>query len=235
MKTFSKALLICIFVAFGFTFTEIPNAVFATHLGQTEGENLRFHWAFGARVGTQSNHEFVSITRDTTLKTGDQFKMLVELKTKCFVYLIYHGAKGELYLLFPYNSRQFDNGYKILKKYYIPQGNQWFTLDENVGRETFYLLFSAVRLTKLEDLIVNYESSDLMEKSELTTKIITEIHQLIKQHRRFASVAERPISIGGSVRGINKAKKAPVYDISNIAVEISATDFYSRTFTIEHK
>jgi hypothetical protein len=41
--------------------------------------------------------------------------------------------------------------------------------------------------------------------------------------------------IGGSVRGITKDKKTSSPDIDPIAAEVNATNFYSRTFTIEQQ
>ena len=61
-----------------------------------EKENVRIHWAFGALTGPKNNRELISINKDTPLKTGDQFKMMVELKSMCFVYLIYHGSNSEI-------------------------------------------------------------------------------------------------------------------------------------------
>ncbi|MFC1489472.1 DUF4384 domain-containing protein, partial [Thermodesulfobacteriota bacterium] len=154
--------------------------------------------------------------------------MLVELEKKCFVYLIYHGGQGEMQMLFPNGLKQFGKNYKIMEKYYIPKADLWFALDDNVGRETFYLLASAKRLPGLEALLTDHESADPSEKPELVTKILTEIRATKRKHKKFTAAAERPVTIGGSVRGINKNPKVPAYDISKIAVEIRAIDFYSR-------
>lgn len=235
MKPFRWVVLICLFVSLGFICPENPETVIAAQQVQSEKENVCFRWAFGAVVGKENDRKLIEITRDTTLKTGDQFKMLVELEKKCFVYLIYHGGQGEMQMLFPNGLKQFTNNYRIMEKYYIPQADLWFALDENVGRETFYLLASAERLTGLEALLIDHESADSAGKPELVTRILTEIREMKRKHKKFAAVAERPVTIGGSVRGISKNPKVPAYDISKIAVEIRATDFFSRTFTIEHE
>src|SRR5512139_2484611 len=90
-------------------------------------ENVAFSWGFGALVG--KDKKFVPITRDTVLKTGDEMKMVVELKKECYVYLIHHSPKGEVSLLFPEDVRQFSGDYKVGKNYYIPKGRSWFELD----------------------------------------------------------------------------------------------------------
>jgi hypothetical protein len=117
---------------------------------QKDENNVCFRWAFGAMVGSENERRLVAITRDTTLKTGNQLKLLVELKKKCFVYLIYHSGQNELHMLFPYETKQFSKDPETRKKYYIPQGTEWFELDEKTGPETFYLLASAERLNGLE-------------------------------------------------------------------------------------
>jgi len=235
MRSLRWVVLICLFVSFGFICPDSPDTVIAAQKIQSEKENVCFRWAFGAVVGKENARKLVKITHDTTLKTGDQFKMLVELEKKCFVYLIYHGGQGEMQMLFPNDLKQFTTNYRLMEKYFIPQADLWFALDENVGRETFYLLASAKRLTKLEALLTDYESADPARKPELTTQILSEIRATKRKHKKFTAVAERPVTIGGTVRGINKHPKTPAYDISKIAVEIRATDFFSRTFTIEHK
>jgi hypothetical protein len=202
---------------------------------QNEEENVCFRWAFGAMVGPVSDRRLVAITRDTTLKTGDQLKMLVELKKKCFVYLIYHSAQDEMHMLFPYKVQQFTLDYETLKKYYIPKDEKWFELDEDAGQETFYLLASAQRLIGLEALLGKYKSAEAVKKRGLVKQILAEIRKIKKQHRRFTTPAERPVPIGGSVRGVTKDKLIRFPDIDPIVAEVSATNFYSRTFTIEHQ
>ena len=123
-------------------------------------KDILFRWAFGAMVGPEGDKRMVAITRDTTLKTGDKLKMLVELQSRCFVYLFYRTADDELYLLFPYALDQFEKDYETSKRYYIPEGDMWFELDENQGLETFYLLASAKRLTKLEKLYGEYTAAE---------------------------------------------------------------------------
>jgi len=202
---------------------------------QKGDDDICFRWGFGGIVRGDSGLEFVSITRDTTLKTGDSLKMFVELEKMCFVYLIYHSAHGELFTLFPYSMKQFATEYAIGKKYYIPQGDRWFELDQNVGSETFYLLASAQRLIELEALLDGYMSADPVQREELVRQILMEIRAKQKQHQRFTIAPERPVPIGGSLRRINRDDKAPLPDIETAAVGISADKFFSRTFTIDHR
>ena len=232
MKVIGRILLIIFITTCMAVFFSSKIAVAAE--SSDEKENVKIHWAFGALTGPGKNRELISINKNTTLKTGDQFKMMVELKSMCFVYLIYHGSNGESQLLFPNDLEQFNKNYHVAEKYYIPQKNLWFALDEYTGQETFYLLVSKTRLSELEDLLQQYESSGLAKKPAVVLEIIEQIKRIRKQHQSFAAKAERPLSIGGAVRGVQK-QRSPLHDVATLAVEISTTGFYGRTFTVEHK
>jgi len=199
-----------------------------------EKENIIINWAFGALAGPASNRELISIEKDTALKSGDQFQMMVELKSMCFVYLIYHGSNGEIQLLFPTTLKQFTTNYHIDQKYYIPQRDSWFVLDQHTGLETFYLLISKSRLSDLEEQLQKYLSANLETKPGIVNEVIDQIKKIRKQHLTLSAKAERPLSIGGSLRG-SQTQISSLRGIADIAIEFSATDFYGRTFTIEHK
>ena len=234
MKIFQIAVMIVAFVALGFVMT------FGIGLGvaqqETEQEvNLRFLWAFGAFKKGEGEPKLIPIARDTALKSGDQLKFFVKPKEKCLVYLIYHSSQGELSVLFPYRFEQLSRGYPKEAEYYIPQGTEWFELDEHVGQETFYLLASSERLHDLEALINMYETADPAKKPEFANKALKEIRMLIRENRKFKSFAEKPVTIMGHLRGSDKVELGGTPDVTTLAVEISGSKFYSRTFTIDHK
>ena len=108
-------------------------------------------------------------------------------------------------------------------------------VDENEGRETFYLLASDQRLIPLEALMEKYKTADIAKKPGLSKQILKEIRELKKKNRKFATLAERPVPIGGNLRGVKKDKELRSPDIDPIAAEVSAGNFYSRTFTIAHQ
>jgi hypothetical protein len=197
--------------------------------------NVSFEWAFAVLSDSASEHNFVSITRDTTLQSGDQFKMMVQLKAECFVYVIYESPSGEISLKFPYDLKQFSNDYKVSKNYYIPRGREWFKLDNNIGRETIYLLASVQRLLDLEVLLSKYAEADVSKKQQLAKDIAGEIRNIRRNYRTFTTLAERPISIGGNVRSLTKAPRERFPDVAGVAIAISAENFYGKTFTIDHK
>lgn len=200
-----------------------------------EARNISFSWAFGALTGTGKNAKLEPITQDTALASGDRLKMMVELQKECFVYVIYFGGQDQVKLLFPYNLGQFTTDYQVQKRYYIPQGGAWFELDQNVGGEAFHLLASSQRLKGLEAFLTQYEAAEIEQKPAIARQILAAIRDVKKQNREFASVAERPVNIGGNLRGLDKPSGVEGPDVAGIAREITGSDFFSRTFTIEHR
>src|SRR5262249_30754436 len=106
--------------------------------------------------------------------------------------------------------------------YEIPPNNGWFRINEQTGLETFCLVAAAQRLTDLEQLLATYAAAHPADQPQAATHILTELRNLLKQHR--ASIKPgRPVPIAGNLRE----------EIDGI--EISAPQFYIETFTIEHE
>jgi len=184
-------------------------------------DNVSFVWAFEALVAEGNVTKQVPIKEDIQLKTGDQLKMFVELRKPCFVYVIHHGARGEIQRLFPYDIQQFTTDYQTSKIYEIPPNDGWFRINEQAGLETFYLVASAQRLTDLEQLLATYAAAQPAEQPPAATNILAELRNLLKQHRASMKPG-RPVPIAGNMRkGIE-------------GIEITAPQFYIETFTIEH-
>ena len=99
-----------------------------------EKPNVSFEWAFATLSSAAKEPALVPIARDTALQTGDPLKMMVRLKTECFVYVIHENPAGEIALRFPYDLKQFTTDYKTGKNYFVPKGREWFTLDTNAAK-----------------------------------------------------------------------------------------------------
>ena len=193
---------------------------------------VRFRFAFGALTGAGAKPTLTAITQDTTLKTGDRIKMLVEMQQPGFVYVIHHGPKDEVNLLFPPDLNQ---SIPIGRTHYIPAGAIWLTLDDATGNETFYVLGSVERLGGLEALLARYNAPPPSGKAAIATSIVAEIRRLRTQHRNVTAPAERPVIIGGNVRSLDQVTGRELPDVGTIAVDVTAGDFYARTFTVTHQ
>lgn len=200
-----------------------------------EKVNVSFEWSFATLTQTTKDWSLVPITRDTALHSGDQLKMMVHLNRECFVYVLHEGPGGEISLRFPYDLKQFASGYKVGVNYYIPKGRAWFKLDTTIGRETIYLLASTQRLLDLEALVAKYNDAPASKKPEISKSIVSEIRNVRRYYKSFTTIAERPISIGGNVRGMTKEPSSSFPDVAQIATEINANNFYGKTVTIDHK
>jgi hypothetical protein len=180
--------------------------------------DVRFRWAFGALTGPTTSRQLVRVTDEMMLRSGDQLKMLVSPVSPCFVYVLHQDPRGELTVLLPAPAGAFPAVHHTGAPQLIPAGDDWLELDDATGIERIYLVASSTRLARLETLL----------KKNARTEVINELMSLRKQHATVDWV-ERPVTIGGQVRG----SKRP--DIASMATEISAKTFFSRVFIIDHR
>jgi hypothetical protein len=179
---------------------------------------IRFRWAFAALTGPADARKLVRVTDDITLRTGDEIRMLVAPVTSCFVYVVHEDPKGVMTPLFPDTPAAFPAGYRAGAVFTIPADDGWLTLDQVTGIERIYVAAAPARLPRLEAAL----------KRGARAEVIAELAALRKQHAK-ADWVERPVQIGGQVRG----RKGP--DIRPLATEITAQGFYSRVFVIDHR
>ena len=226
----NKATAVFFFSLLILHFSPVVRPAFVSAAESNTDNRISFVWAFGAIRNKSGSPESVNINRDITLTQGDQIKMLVQLTSHCFVYVIYTGSRGGMSLLYPQRGRQYQPGENVV----IPQGDEWFTLDEHTGKETFCLLASKTRLTSLEHLLETYHTLDSTGKSHIKNQISALIRRIKRQHKKsLCAAAERPVLIGGAFRGLKK--KTSDLAITKHSIKISAQEFYSRTFIINHE
>jgi hypothetical protein len=233
MRSIILPAVILSFLVVGFRFGEQPIAFIPAV--QENDANIEFDWAFGVLGYNGKTPVPIPITRDTVLKSGDEIKMMVKITKECYVYAVYLDSQGDLSLLFPYSIRQLQTDYIVSKPYYIPKGRNWMMLDENTGKEIFFLVGSTERLLDLEVKIGNYYSADPSNRKPLADEVVSEIRGLRKRYSTFATIAEKPLSIGGNIRSTDTVKVVGRVDVADIASHISANNFYSKTITIDHQ
>lgn len=203
--------------------------------GTSPDLNVDFRWAFAAQTVSNGKQVISPITQDTVLKSGDQIKMMIELQRRCFVYVFHYNPRDGLRMLFPYSLQQFSADYQVQQKYYVPRGEGWFKLDSNTGKEAFYLVGSVNRLEDVEKAFLRYESASGQAKSEAANAVLDRIRTLRREHREMTSPAERPVPIGGAVRGIEQEGETGRFDVATFADEVLSSGFVARTYTIEHQ
>jgi serine/threonine protein kinase len=107
-------------------------------------------------------HGFVQAERngedELTLKDGmtlfnrEQYRLVLNPSEDCYLYVIGVDRNGPT-LWFPHQQIQLSNQCRANTEYQIPDGNNWYTLDDQTGSETIYLLASHERLHELEHLL----------------------------------------------------------------------------------
>ena len=174
----------------------------------------------------------ISISPEATLRTGDKIKMYLKAVHKCFFYLFYHNPEGQLQLIYPGSlpSEGLVSGTQLT----VPQGDQWFELDEQTGTETFHVLVSPTPLRSIETLYEDYRQR-ASDNGYPAARIISAIERLRIQQRPLTSKAERPLSIGGTIRGAaDKGAETTENRLDRLAENIATANVFCRTYTIEH-
>jgi len=236
MKIFlNKKIVFSIAFLLGFVGMFTGMACLADNPETVDSNGVRFNWAFGAWVQSDSGRSLISVGKDMPLRTGDRLKFFLQPVSGCHIYLIYYGSQGEMHLLFPTQTSSGNQAVSPSIPHLIPEGMDWFSIDNQPGLERFYLLASVEPLSDLENLLMQLKNSTPPDRDKLIQEIRTEIKRLKREHRKLAAAAERPMSIGGTVRSLEPDTANAYPDVKKLANQISAEKFFSRTFTIEHE
>ncbi len=196
-------------------------------------DTVSFSWSFNAFVGPENDRKPVPVTRYNTFKKGDLLKISLAPKTKCFIYLLYRSTEDEISMLFPPDFNFFDGHLKLGKVYGIPPGGNAFRLDGNSGIETFYLIASKKRLIDIERSYGKYNLASGGEKKAFSRDILSQIRTLKLTKSQLPSSAERPVMIGGNLRGFSNTGTNPNQWGNELQIEVSTPDVYIKTFTIK--
>jgi hypothetical protein len=192
-------------------------------MAETEGaaDTVELRWALGA--WETDGEKPSAVTRDRQLDNGTKLKFLVEPLSPGSVYLILLDSADEIHVLYRESTTD------VPGRAYVPPGTHRFELDEHAGRETFFLVASVVPLDELDQLLSRYAKAEGTDKSEAGSAVVSEIRRLHKAHRKFSRPVEKPVMIGGQMRSGSTGSA-----IDELAVEISAEQFYGKTITIDH-
>ena len=198
---------------------------------------LQFNWAFVKREPNGSAQP-IDFSERVSVSPGDLFKVHIQPVKNAFIYLFLHDASGDLKLLFPNRFEDFEGRGYVDTQFFIPAGENWFTLDSTKGTERFYLLASSKRLTNLESLTTvcqkaaQSRSKNASSADAARQAVLDEISRVRRVHSKLTIVAEKPVTMAGTERGVNPpSANSP---IAKLATEIEAVDFYTKTFRLEH-
>jgi len=230
-----------------FVIVNVLLLIFATSqsiLAQQEPTSraVKFNWALVAWIDPDGRDKVVNITQDAltkdfklTVSPGDKIAMYVKPGENTYVYLYLLGSRENLEPIFPTNMNKetLENEFTPGRATYIPGKNEWFTFDENKGTETFYLLVSKNRLTRLEELTKNYIDAREEKKDLARRRVLDEIVN-VKTATAFGTPLERPIPFIGTVGTVGTFRGLEI-DIAELAIEVEAGNFYSTTIRLKHE
>ncbi len=97
----------------------------------------------------------VEIEDGGVLHSGDLFRIKFKLRKEAYVYLLALNARGKITRIFPRKDTRVDFQAKPDEPYAIPQGDEWFRLDDNTGTETFYLFASPNRIEDIDQKVAH--------------------------------------------------------------------------------
>jgi hypothetical protein len=202
---------------------------------QKESDRPRIFFAFGA-IRASSNPEKVEpVMTKMVLSSGDKLKIMIQLRKKCFVYVIHRDSQGDFAMLFPYSVKQFDTDYQTARNYYAPKGEAWFQLDNRTGNETFYLIASDQRLLDIEYTYENYASSGESKKRDMAAHMLSSLNKITETYLTSSVGVEKPAYNQSAMRGFERATGADPTGIADLAREISFDNIYSETFVVDHR
>jgi hypothetical protein len=227
MKVLSRSMLLVYISAILLAAT-----AFNTLAEEAASDFLEVRWVMAGIEKDAEPASLISISPEATLRTGDKIKMYLKAVHKCFFYLFYHNPEGQLRLIYPDSlpSEGLASGTQLT----VPRGDRWFELDEQTGTETFHVLVSPTPLHSIETLYEDYRKR-ASENGHSAARIIRAIERLRNQQRPLTSKAERPLSIGGTIRGASNTGVETTKDrLDRLAENITTANVFCRTYTIEH-
>ncbi|MDH5585626.1 MAG: DUF4384 domain-containing protein [Nitrospirota bacterium] len=86
-------------------------------------------------------------------QAGDKFRVMFRANTNCYVYVIAVDGSAWAQGIFPSTASPFANPVKAGQQYLLPEGNNWFSLDQFKGVETIFVVASHERRPDIEQIL----------------------------------------------------------------------------------
>jgi hypothetical protein len=197
--------------------------------------SIRFSWAFLYQGKDGVTRPIDYDKRVVRLKSGDKLKIYLKPLDACHIYLYLYDAQKDLFLLFPEafdRSTRSDANPRITKNFELPGVNSWYSLDEQLGVETFYLIVSARHLEGLEERTEQYfnglrNGSRHRQIINYKHGVLDEIKRLLKESSYLSDAAGKPVAVAGDFRGIREER-----DLNGVHIE--AAEVYVKTIRLAH-
>lgn len=114
---------------------------------------LALYWhGFGQRLDSGRWAEF-NVQDGVTMYSGDQFRLVFSPSADAYAYIVGIDPQQRVSVLFPHEAIGRNNRVRAGERYEVPDGLNWFTLDERAGAETVYLVASYDPIEDFDALI----------------------------------------------------------------------------------
>jgi hypothetical protein len=148
------------------------NKIIQEYYGELMHE-LKLDFKFTYLPGRRREVSTHQISGEMILTKNDPYYLVVHATEKCYLYLFQLQSSGELTLLFPNSKYAPDQNPIQGGSIRIPDGYEWFYLDETPGIETIYLLASRWPQRDIETLSSKFESlKNPIEKTSVVRDIL---------------------------------------------------------------
>ena len=145
------------------------------------------------------------------VKAGDKFRIMFRPHTDGYVYVVAIDGSGWAQGIFPPSTSPLANPVKAGEQYVLPEGNNWFSLDQFKGVETMFFVASQDKRQDLEEVL---QSISGQERPATATP------------QQVTKVAMVPYGVGGarpSAQGFNLSSGA------GPGQTIMPTSYFSKT------
>lgn len=148
---------------------------------------IQVHWTLTGLCGSYMKDE--TLHDGAVLYSGDKFQVRFQAVSDCYVYLIHFGPDGRAMSLFPHPKIKMTNFCRGGIEYVVPEGDQWYTLDDNPGVETVYLVASYERVVdeELKSLLSRIEKAGSAKGRDQVALSLSEGVEELALHSRSSA------------------------------------------------
>jgi hypothetical protein len=106
-------------------------------------------------------------------KAGDKFRIMFRPHTNGYVYVVAIDGSGWAQGIFPPPTSPLANPVKAGQEYTLPEGNNWFSLDQYKGIETIFFVASQEKRADLEEILQSITGRERLatENPQQVTKV----------------------------------------------------------------
>jgi hypothetical protein len=123
-------------------------------------QQLEVYFDLVKEVSVGGSQQAQSVADGETLTQNDNYKVTLQSNLPCYIYIAQLDSTGKLDPIFPSQHAAGSNPVQPYTPYSVPEGNQWFFLDQNSGIETIYFIASRDRRSDIEEMFYTFQNTN---------------------------------------------------------------------------